>query len=129
MFRIAPLPAPNVTDNQNVIRNWAKILENLQKNRKFAIMILKNNNICDILLFMDDLHVTHYDAKEVDTKKQSLVKRATAAGGAIVLSLSLFNLTGCLSAGGGGAWFNSCTADECECTVCECANDECTEVK
>ena len=80
---------------------------------------------------MIDLHVERYDAKEVETKKQSLVKRAATASGAIVLSLSLFNLTGCIPivAGGAGAWFHSCNVDECECTDCECTDDECTEGK
>jgi len=81
---------------------------------------------------MNDLHIESYDAKEVETKKQSLVKSAAAAGGAIVLSLSLFNLTGCIPivAGGAGSWYHSCcTADECECTECECTNDECAEDK
>ncbi|MDR2966162.1 MAG: hypothetical protein LBU88_10365 [Treponema sp.] len=76
---------------------------------------------------MNDLHVESYDAKEVEDKKQSLIKLATVAGGAIVLSLSLFNLTGCppIVAGGAGAWYHSCTEDECECTECECTDDDC----
>ena len=81
---------------------------------------------------MNDLHVESYDAKEVEAKKQSLVKRAGVAGGAIALSLSLFNLTGCtppIVSGGAGAWFCSCTVDECKCTNRECTNDECKEVK
>ena len=81
---------------------------------------------------MNDLHVTHYDEKEVETKKLSLIKRAAAAGGAVVLSLSLFSLTGCpppIVSGGAGAWFHSCTEDKCECTECECTNNECTEAK
>ena len=84
---------------------------------------------------MNDLHVESYDANEVETKKQSLVKRATTAGGAIVLSLSLFNLTGCayveppIVVGGAGAWFHSCPEDECECTDCECTDGECIEVE
>ncbi|MCL2412022.1 MAG: hypothetical protein FWC97_10315 [Treponema sp.] len=76
---------------------------------------------------MNDLQVENYDAKEVGTKKQSLVKRAATAGGAIVL---LFNLTGCpfpIVAGGAGAWFHSCAVDECECDECECTDDECAE--
>ena len=86
---------------------------------------------------MNDLQIENYDAKEVEVKKQSLIKRA-AAGGAIVLSLSLFNLTGCIPivAGGAGSWYHSCTEGECECTDCECTDDECignlapsTEVK
>jgi len=77
---------------------------------------------------MNDLLVENYDAKEVETKKQSLVKRAAAAGGAIVLS---FSLTGCppLVLGGAGAWYHSCTVNECECTECECTNDECAKDK
>jgi len=78
-------------------------------------MILKNNNTCDILLFMNDLHVESYDAKEVEIKKQSLAKRLAVAGSVIVISVGLFN-----SCGGAGAWFNSCTVDECECTNVEC---------
>ena len=80
---------------------------------------------------MNDLRIESYDEKEVEVKKQSLVKGAAAAGGAIVLSLSLFNLTGCIPivAGGAGSWFHSCTVDECECTECECTDDECAEVK
>ena len=82
---------------------------------------------------MDDLNVAHYDEKEVETKKQSLIKRAAVAGGAVVLSLSLFNLNGCsfdppIIAGGAGAWFHSCPEDECECTECECTNDECAPI-
>ena len=83
---------------------------------------------------MKDLHVESYDANEVETKKQSLVKRAAAAGGAVVLSLSLFNLTGCpprppIDVGGAGAWFHSCPVDDCECAECECTDDECAEAK
>jgi len=79
---------------------------------------------------MNDLYVESYDAKEVETKKQSLVKSAATAGGAIALSLSLFNLTGCIPivAGGAGSWYHSCcAADECKCTECECTNDECAK--
>jgi len=75
---------------------------------------------------MNDLHVESYDVNEVEIKKQSLVKRATAAGCAVILSLSLFNLTGCpqvsseeddedeppIVAGGAGAWYYSRTVDE-----------------
>ena len=77
---------------------------------------------------MNDLRVESYDAKEVETKKQSLVKSAVAAGSAIILS---FSLTGCppIVAGGAGAWFHSCMVDECECTECECTNDECKKDK
>ncbi|MCL2805997.1 MAG: hypothetical protein FWD26_08675 [Treponema sp.] len=76
---------------------------------------------------MKDLQIENYDAKEVETKKQSLVKRAAAAGGAVVLSLSLFNLSGCIPivAGGAGSWYHSCSVDECECEDCECTDDEC----
>jgi len=77
---------------------------------------------------MKDLNIERYDEKEVETKKQLLIKRAEAAGGAIVLSLSLFSLAGCVL-GGAGAWYHSCTVDECECTECECTDDECAEVK
>jgi hypothetical protein len=78
---------------------------------------------------MNDLHVESYDAKEVETKKQSLVKRAAAAGGAIVLSLSLFNFIDCfpIVMGGAGAWFHSCPVDECKCIECECIECECTD--
>ena len=81
------------------------------------------------------LQVENYDVKEVEIKKQSLRKRAAAASGAIVLSLGLFNLTGChlfdppIIAGGAGAWYHSCTEGECECTDCECTDDECIEAK
>ena len=87
---------------------------------------------------MNDLHIESYDANEVENKKQSLVKRAGAAGGAIVMSLSLFNFTACpIVSGGAGSWYHSCTEDECKCTEgeCECTDDECkctddcTEVK
>ena len=86
-----------------------------------------NNQIHDILTIMKDLQIENYDAKEVETKKQSLVKRAAAAGGAVVLSLSLFNLSGCIPivAGGAGSWYHSCSVDECECEDCECTDDEC----
>ena len=82
---------------------------------------------------MNDLQIENYDAKEVETKKQSLVKRAAAAGGAIVLSLSLFNLTGCsppppIIAGGAGAWFHSCPEDECECAECMCTDADCPPI-
>jgi len=85
---------------------------------------------------MKDLHVESYDANEVEIKKQSLVKRAAAAGCAIILSLSLFNLTGCpkdppedeeeppIVAGGAGAWYHSRTVDEFECTEYVFTNDE-----
>jgi len=44
---------------------------------------------------MNDLRVESYDAKEVAYKKQSISKRMTVAGSAIVLTLGLFSLTGC----------------------------------
>ena len=81
---------------------------------------------------MKDLQVENYDAKEVETKKMSLVKSAAAAGGAVVLSLSLFNLTGCpppIVAGGAGSWFHSCSVDECECADCKCTTDECRPIE
>ena len=83
---------------------------------------------------MNDLQIENYDAKEVETKKQSLLKRSTAAGSAIVLSLSLFNLAGCVPitppiiAGGAGAWFQSCPEDECECIKCECTDADCPPI-
>ena len=81
---------------------------------------------------MKDLQVENYDVNEVETKKQSLVKRAAAAGGTIVLSLGLLNVSGCpppIVAGGAGAWFHSCPVDDCECAECECTDDECAEAK
>jgi hypothetical protein len=81
---------------------------------------------------MNDLHIESYDAKELEAKKHLLAKRAAAAGGAIALSLSLFALTACppIIAGGAGAWFHSCTVDECECIdECECPDNDCAEVK
>jgi hypothetical protein len=76
---------------------------------------------------MNDMNVESYDIKEAETKKKSLVKRAATASSAIVLSLSLFNCTGCppLVMGGAGAWFHSCV-DECECIECECTDNDCT---
>jgi len=44
---------------------------------------------------MNDLCVESYDAKEVADKKQSMSKRMTVAGSAIVLTLGLFSLVGC----------------------------------
>ena len=85
---------------------------------------------------MKDLLVECYDSKEVETKKQSLIKRTGTAGGAIVIALGLFNLTGCapfignppIIMGGAGSWFHSCSVDECECTDCECTEDECSPI-
>ena len=45
---------------------------------------------------MDDLRVESYDAKEFVSKKQSISKRVAVAGGTVVLTLSLFGLTGCI---------------------------------
>ena len=64
---------------------------------------------------MNDLRVENYGEKDVETKKQSIKKRAAAAGGAIVLTLGLFSLMGCdpeheperTPPGGNGAWFCS----------------------
>jgi hypothetical protein len=80
---------------------------------------------------MNDLQVTHYDAKEVETQKQSLAKRAVVAGSAIILALSLFNCDDFfpIVSGGAGAWFHSCPVDECKCIECECIECECTEVQ
>ena len=78
---------------------------------------------------MKDLLVESYDANKVETHKQSIAKRAAAAGGAVAVTLGLFSFASCLPivAGGAGAWFHSCT--ECECTECECTEDECTKDK
>jgi hypothetical protein len=65
---------------------------------------------------MNELRVEKYDAKEVAAKKSSIIKRV--AGSAIVVTLSLFSLTGCpdpdppIVAGGAGAWFHSYPDDE-----------------
>lgn len=45
---------------------------------------------------MDDLRVESYDAEKVVAQKQSILKRATMAGGAVVLTLGLFSLSGCV---------------------------------
>ena len=68
-----------------------------------------------------------YDEKEVETKKQSIIKRTAAAGGAIVLALGLFNFASCdpLVMGGAGSWYHSCTEDE-ECTEDKCKYEELT---
>jgi len=42
---------------------------------------------------MNDLRVESYDAEEVETKKRSILKRMSVAGGAVVLTLGLFSLT------------------------------------
>ena len=86
--------------------------------------VLINNNTCDIFIYMNDLHVAHYDEKEVEAKKQSLIKRLAVAGSVIVISMGLFN-----SCGGAGAWFISCAVEECECTECECTNNDCNLTK
>jgi len=60
---------------------------------------------------MDDLHVENYDEKKVVTKKRSIAKRIKL-GGAFVLTLSLFGLSGCAcyaTPGGAGSWYNSIT--------------------
>jgi len=66
---------------------------------------------------MNDLRVESYGEKEVAVKKQSILKRVAAVGGAVVLTLGLFGLAGCVDdeerhdppivAGGAGAWFHS----------------------
>ena len=90
-----------------------------------------------------DIHIEHYDAKEVETKKESLVKRAASAGGAVVVSLSLFGSASCFGescspivAGGAGSWYHSspspvdeCECEDCECDDCECTDDECAKDK
>ena len=68
---------------------------------------------------MDDLQVESYDEKEVATKKRSIKKRVML-GGALMLTLGLFGLSGCsgcdigLVAGGAGSWYNSFLEDETE---------------
>jgi len=44
---------------------------------------------------MDDLRVENYDSKDVEEKKQLIKKRMVLAGGALVVTLGLFSLTGC----------------------------------
>ena len=75
---------------------------------------------------MDDLRVENYGAEEVSAKKRSISKRVAVAGGAVVLTLALFSLTGCVEdeeriegepywveermpppPGGSGSWFIS----------------------
>jgi hypothetical protein len=58
-----------------------------------------------------DLRVETYSAEETAAKKHSIKKRAAAAGGAVVLTLGLFGLSGCVEeiptpAGGAGAWYS-----------------------
>ena len=74
---------------------------------------------------MNDLRVENYDANEVGSKKLSIIKRAAAAGGAIVLTLGLFNFASCcpLVQGGAGAWYHSCAEDD-ECTEDKCKLDD-----
>jgi len=64
---------------------------------------------------MDDLRVENYGEKEVATKKRSISKRVVVTGSAIVLTLGLFSLTGCVEddenypmpVGGAGSWYVS----------------------
>jgi len=46
---------------------------------------------------MDDLRVETYGANEVAAKKQSISRRVALVGGAVVLTLGLFSLTGCVN--------------------------------
>ena len=77
------------------------------------------------MINLNDLRVENYGAQEVEIKKQSIAKRAAAAGGAIVLTLGLFNFASCdpLVQGGAGAWYHSCAEDD-ECTEDKCKLDE-----
>ena len=45
---------------------------------------------------MNDLRVESYSSNEVAAKKQSISKRVVAVGSAIVLTLGLFSLAGCV---------------------------------
>ena len=45
---------------------------------------------------MDDLRVESYDASEAAAKKRSISKRVAVVGGAVVLTLGLFGLVGCV---------------------------------
>ena len=45
---------------------------------------------------MNDLRVESYGANEVAVKKQSISKRVAVASGAVVLTLGLFGLVGCV---------------------------------
>ncbi|MCL2062460.1 MAG: hypothetical protein FWH03_07565 [Firmicutes bacterium] len=80
---------------------------------------------------MDELKVESYDAEKAAAKKRSVSKRVKL-GGAIMVALGLFGLTGCdscevkeeLPAGGAGSWYES-TIEEDENTVEE--NEEETE--